>query len=146
MPGNKIAHGERLRGPVSRGIAKCHNPAHTGLDLVRNKKPPRQGPGHTRTRARSIVVFRSFRSVHVCLDVFGPPCTLADTFGGIGINRLSRYLDFSPRPFRNFGRPFTSQTWLGSARKFAKTCFRRFPTFHFSTPKKVFQRNFGSKI
>ena len=30
----KIAHGERLRGPVSRGIAKCHNPAHPGLDLV----------------------------------------------------------------------------------------------------------------
>ena len=29
-----IAHGERLRDPVSRGIAKCHNPAHPGLDLV----------------------------------------------------------------------------------------------------------------
>ena len=39
----KIAHGERLRGPVSRGIAKCHNvpPCHpatqgyTALYLVR---------------------------------------------------------------------------------------------------------------
>ena len=38
MPGPQESHtgiGERLRDPVSRGIAKCHNPAHPGLDLVR---------------------------------------------------------------------------------------------------------------
>ena len=30
----RIAHWERLKGPVSRGIAKCHNLRHPGLDLV----------------------------------------------------------------------------------------------------------------
>lgn len=39
----RIAHGERLRDPVSRGIAKCHNPAHPGLDLVVCESCPR-GP------------------------------------------------------------------------------------------------------
>ena len=37
---------------------------------------------------------------------------------------------------RNFERPFTSRTKLGSARNFGKTRFRRFATFHFSTLKK----------
>ena len=35
----------------------------------------------------------------------------------------------------NFERPFTPPGWLRSARNLAKTRFRRFPTFHFSTPK-----------
>ena len=51
-------------------------------------------------------------------------------------------IDVSPKPFRNFARPFTAQTWIGSARKFVKMRFGRFPTFYFSTPKKVFRRNF----
>ena len=46
-------------------------------------------------------------------------------------------------PFRGYGllgrrifkRPFTPRGWLRSARNFGKTRFRRFPTFHFSTPK-----------
>ena len=44
--------------------------------------------------------------------------------------------------FRNFERPFTPQTWLGSARNLAKTRFRQFPTFHFSTAKIFFRRKF----
>ena len=35
----------------------------------------------------------------------------------------------------NFERPFTPRGWLRSARNFAKTRFRRFPTFDFSTPQ-----------
>ena len=35
--------------------------------------------------------------------------------------------------FRNFERLFTPRTWLGSARNFGKTRFRRFAIFHFST-------------
>ena len=46
-----------------------------------------------------------------------------------------------------FKRPFTPRAWLRSARNFGKTRFRRFPTFHFSTPQKMFWRfffkNFG---
>ena len=45
---------------------------------------------------------------------------------------------------RNFERPFTPRGWLRSARNFAKTRFRRFPTFDFSTPKKFFWWNFRS--
>ena len=37
--------------------------------------------------------------------------------------------------FAHFEEPFTPQTWLRSGSNFAKTCFRRFLTFHFSTPK-----------
>ena len=37
---------------------------------------------------------------------------------------------------RFFGRPFTPRGWLPSVRNFAKTRFRRFPTFDFSTPKR----------
>ena len=37
--------------------------------------------------------------------------------------------------FRNFKRPFTPRTKLGSAWNFGKTRFRRFAIFHFSTPK-----------
>ena len=33
-------------------------------------------------------------------------------------------------------RPFSRQTWLGSARNFARTRFKRFRTFDFSTQKK----------
>ena len=44
------------------------------------------------------------------------------------ISQISNY-------FANFERPFTPQTWLRSGSNFAKTRFRRFPTFHFSTPK-----------
>ena len=36
----------------------------------------------------------------------------------------------------NFERLFTPRGWLRSARNFAKTRFRRFPTFHFSKPEK----------
>ena len=35
----------------------------------------------------------------------------------------------------NFEWLFTPRTWLRSAWNFGKTCFRRFPTFHFSTLK-----------
>ena len=45
--------------------------------------------------------------------------------------------------FRNFERPFTPQTQLRSASNFAKTRFRRSPTFHFPTSKKVLRRNFS---
>ena len=38
--------------------------------------------------------------------------------------------------FRNFKRAFTPRNHVRSPRKFGKTRFRRFPTFHFSTPKK----------
>ena len=44
--------------------------------------------------------------------------------------------------FRNFDRPFTPRTWLGLAWNFGKTRFRRFPTFHFSTPKNIFRQFF----
>ena len=59
-------------------------------------------------------------------------------------NGVSLLIDFGR--FENFERPFTRQTWLGSARNFAKTRFRRFPTFDFSTPKKKIGENFGPKI
>ena len=39
---------------------------------------------------------------------------------------------------KNFERPFSPREWLRSARNLAKTRFRRFPTFHFSTLKKIF--------
>ena len=42
----------------------------------------------------------------------------------------------------NFERPFTPRGWLRLARNFAKTRFRWFPTFHFSTPETLFFRNF----
>ena len=48
--------------------------------------------------------------------------------------------------FRNFERPFTPQTWLQSARNFAKTRFGRFWIFRLLTPKIVFGENFGSKF
>ena len=47
--------------------------------------------------------------------------------------------------FRFFDRPFTPRGWLRSARNFAKTRFRRFPTFDFSTPQIFFWWNFRSK-
>ena len=47
---------------------------------------------------------------------------------------------------RNFERPFTPRGWLRSASNFGKTRFRRFPTFHFSTPKKNFWQKFLMKI
>ena len=39
---------------------------------------------------------------------------------------------------QNFERPFTPRGWLRSASNFAKTRFRRFPTFHFSMSKTSF--------
>ena len=48
--------------------------------------------------------------------------------------------------FSNFERPFTPRGWLRLARNFAKTRFRRSPTFHFSTPKTNFRRNFRIEI
>ena len=36
----------------------------------------------------------------------------------------------------------TARIWLGSPQNFAKTRFRRFRTFRFSTPKKFFRRKF----
>ena len=39
--------------------------------------------------------------------------------------------------FRNFEQQFPDRTKTRLARNFAKTRFRRFPTFHFSTPKIV---------
>ena len=47
--------------------------------------------------------------------------------------------------FRNFERPFTPRGCLRSASDFGKTRFRRFPTFHFSTPKIFFRQNFRTK-
>ena len=41
----------------------------------------------------------------------------------------------------NFKRPFTPRGWLGSARNFGKTRFRRFATFDFSTPKTFSKKN-----
>ena len=46
---------------------------------------------------------------------------------------------------QNFERPFTPRGWLRSASNFAKTRFRRFPTFHFSTSGN-FSDAFFSKI
>ena len=48
--------------------------------------------------------------------------------------------------FRNFERPFTPRTWLGSARNFGKTRFRRFATFDFSTSKKFLEKMFWRSI
>merc|ERR1712093_941747 len=45
--------------------------------------------------------------------------------------QIYKFVSFSP----NFERPFTPRTWLRSGSNFAKTRFRRFPTFYFSTPK-----------
>ena len=45
--------------------------------------------------------------------------------------------------FRNFKRAFTPRNHVRSPRKLGKTRFRRFPTFHFSTPKKNFRRKFS---
>ena len=47
--------------------------------------------------------------------------------------------------FRNFERPLTPQTWLRSARNFAKTRFRWSPTFHFSTAKTNVDKKFRRK-
>ena len=62
---------------------------------------------------------------------------LCDAFSGG--KRPFKILHFSE--MRNFGRPFTPQGWLQSASNFAKTRFRWFPTFHFSTPKKISTTN-----
>ena len=43
---------------------------------------------------------------------------------------------FVAKFFRNFERPFTPRTWPVQPPNFAKTRFRRFPTFHFSTSEK----------
>ena len=47
---------------------------------------------------------------------------------------------------KNFKRPFTPRGWLGSARNFGKTRFRRFATFDFSTPKKFWARFFLQNV
>ena len=47
--------------------------------------------------------------------------------------------------FRNFERPFTPRTWPAQPPNFGKTRFGRFPTFHFSTPKKNILRKFCEK-
>ena len=65
---------------------------------------------------------------------------------GALINAKSTQIDSGPRPIRKFERPFTRQTWLGSAGSFAKACFRRFPTFHFSTPNLLSANVFGRKF
>ena len=44
--------------------------------------------------------------------------------------------------FGNFDRSFTRQTWPVHPSNFVKTRFRRFPTFHFSTPKFFSWQNF----
>ena len=46
----------------------------------------------------------------------------------------------------NFEWPLTLRMWLRSAWNFGKTRFRRFPTFHFSTPKEKICRKFSIKI
>ena len=43
----------------------------------------------------------------------------------------------------NFEHSFTLQTWLRLASNFAKTRFRRSPTFHFSTSKNFFETSNG---
>ena len=48
--------------------------------------------------------------------------------------------------FRNFERPFTPRNQLRSASNLAKTRFRRSPTFHCSTAKTNFRRNFRIEI
>ena len=56
------------------------------------------------------------------------------------------FCSFRHDGFADFDRPFTSQTWLGSARNFGKTRFRQFRTFDFSTPNFFFVKSFGRKI
>ena len=51
-----------------------------------------------------------------------------------------------PKKMPNFEWPFTPRIWLRSASNFGKMRFRRFPTFHFSTPKKFFWPKFLMKI
>ena len=46
------------------------------------------------------------------------------------------FFDAENQKMPNFEWPFTPRIWLRSASNFGKTRFRRFPTFHFSTPKK----------
>ena len=47
--------------------------------------------------------------------------------------------------FQNFERPFTPRGWLRSASNLGKTRFRWFPTFHFSTPEKIFLMKFSEQ-
>ena len=49
---------------------------------------------------------------------------------GIYFTRVWKFLNDA-----NFKRPFTPRKWLAQPSDFGKTRFRRFPTFHFSTPK-----------
>ena len=46
---------------------------------------------------------------------------------------------------RNFERQFTPRGWLRLASNLAKTRFRRFPTFHFSTPQVFSKHVFSPK-
>ena len=43
---------------------------------------------------------------------------------------------------KNFERPFTLRTRLAQPSKFVKTRFRRFATFDFSAPNKIFREIF----
>ena len=60
-------------------------------------------------------------------------------FGKLGFAPECRYDNGHGRS-RNFERPFTPRTWLGCPRNFAKTRFRRFRTFRFSTLNHFFRR------
>ena len=52
------------------------------------------------------------------------------------------FFDAENQKMPNFEWPFTPRIWLRSASNFRKMRFRRFPTFHFSTPKKFFWPKF----
>ena len=73
------------------------------------------------------------------MDVPGCPCTCPSISVDMGVYFL--FFD-QIHTHGNFERPFTPQTELAQSRNFAKTRFRRFPTFHFSTSE-FFFRNFS---
>ena len=80
------------------------------------------------------------------------PSRMAPIGAKLGQNAFQTIPDISffdaenQKKMSNFEWPFTPRIWLRSASNFGKMRFRRFPTFHFSTPKKFFWPKFLMKI
>ena len=99
----RIAHGERLRGPVSRGIAKCHNLAHPGLDLVRR----------TRQRVNDRVAPRTTRA-RLGPALRGPDLTFCD------IRQIREFLVLryiSPLTIKPYHAPQSGHGWFDGAQR-----------------------------
>ena len=84
------------------------------------------------------------------------PSRMAPIGAKLGQNAFQTIPDISffdaenQKKMSNFEWPFTPRICLCLASNFGKTCFRRFPTFHFSTSTKklakIFDKNFRRKI